>query len=124
MTFGPGGATIDRFIDWLGSRSAEQLERALRLLPRPRPADVKAAQRQLLVVRTSAAANQSLNKSLRDMWSQSDARDVLGADFIVFADAVELAGRAVLVRHRLAPETFDLIVRPFRDAGFDFDQEA
>jgi hypothetical protein len=124
MTFGPGAATIDRFIDWLGSRSDEQLEGVLRRLPRPRPADVKAAQRQLLVVRTPAAENQSLNKALRDMWSQSDAREVLGADFIVFADAVELAGRAVLVRHRLEPKTFDLVVQPFRDAGFDFDQEA
>ncbi|RWZ58463.1 hypothetical protein ELQ92_14250 [Labedella populi] len=126
MTFGARGAQIDRFVGWLRGLEVGDLQRVVAVIPVPRPAHIKDAQRTLDSVKVSAAQNQSLNKALRDLWAESGARDAFddAGLFLRLATNTSMAGQAILVRDRLAPETFDLIVRPFRDAGFDFDQEA
>ncbi|MBF0817011.1 hypothetical protein E4U02_11350 [Microbacterium paludicola] len=125
MTEDPRRAVANRLISWMESNAGDVASINARR-PRPRPPELKAAQDALLKTRASAAQKQAVTKATRDMWARSGIREALGSDseFMGFSSAFNMAAHAILVRDRLEPETFDLIVQPFRDAGFDFDQEA
>jgi hypothetical protein len=123
MTYGRRGAAVDRFFDWVRGLAPEQLRAIYEAEPVPRPPELKAAHKLQLRITPSAAEMQSIQKARSVVLRDSGALNVFTGrgELSGFSGRLDRAAYAVVTRDRLPPESFHLIVQPFRAAGFDFD---
>jgi hypothetical protein len=126
MTYGRRAAAVDRFFDWVRGRAPEQLRAIYEAAPAVRPPQLKAAHKLQLRIKPAAAEMQSIQKESSNVIRESGALEVFtgSGELADVAFLLHRAAYAIATRDRLPAESFDLIVKPFRDAGFDFDQEA
>lgn len=126
MTYGRREAAVDRFFGWVRGLAPEQLRSIYAAEPVLRPPALRAAHKLQLRIKPSAAQMQSIQKESSNVIRESGALEVFtgSGELADVAILLHRAAYAIATRDRLPAESFDLIVKPFRDAGFDFDQKA
>ena len=114
---------IDDLLAWAGGLDRAQVEAALAVDPPPTSAERKAALARQDTLGVSAAVLSVFDSRGRPHYKrlkESGAFDEARLR-VRFWDHVGRGVQAIMQRHKLTSEEFEIIVAPVRAAGYDFD---